>query len=83
MINRRQFIRGLVAAPFVVRSGVLMPLHGLVMPMNDHMLTNFSIAQVQDFQRALPPVLKIELEEITPWNVAMLMGFGNGRERVS
>jgi len=31
-IDRRSFIQGLITAPFVVKSGVLMPLRGLVMP---------------------------------------------------
>ena len=31
-MNRRSFLTGLIAAPVVVRSGVLMPLRGIVMP---------------------------------------------------
>jgi len=31
-MNRRNFLRSLLAAPMVVRSGILMPLRGVIMP---------------------------------------------------
>ncbi len=32
MLHRRSFLTGLLAAPLVIKSGVLMPLRGLAMP---------------------------------------------------
>ena len=32
--NRRQFLRSMLAAPFVVKSGVLMPIKQIINPIN-------------------------------------------------
>ena len=41
MIARRSFLRGLVAAPAVVAFGSLMPLRGIVMPINPQLVAEF------------------------------------------
>ncbi len=48
MLQRRAFLTGLVAAPLVVSSGVLMPLRGLVLP---PIVTNNSLLTMEMITR--------------------------------
>jgi hypothetical protein len=49
MISRRLILRGLIAAPSVVAFSSLMPIRGIIMPIQ----SLITITNIQDYERAL------------------------------